>query len=268
MRHLGIVVPALMAVTIPAYGADRLAAARKLYNQELYELAIKAASDARQDASVADEAALIIARANLERFRQTRDGINLTAAREALRDIDATHLSPRAHPEFTLGLAEWLFLDDRFAAAAELFDAALGAKDLDPVARDRVLDWWATSVDLLAQVDPTHRAALYSRIVERMESELRSDPGSQAAGYWLPAALRSLGDVDRAWHTSIAGYLRARVGNDRGTALRADLDRLVLAAIIPERARNAAGPAGDVRPATETMTAEWEHLKSQWSTPP
>ena len=49
---------------------------------------------------------------------------------------------------------------------------------------------------------------------------------------------------------------------------RADLDRLVLAAIIPERARNAAGPAGDVGPATETMTAEWEHLKSQWSTPP
>ena len=50
-----------------------------------------------------------------------------------------------------------------------------------------------------------------------------------------------------------------------GAALRADLDRLVLNAIIPERARNAAGPSGDVKPATETMTAEWEHLKSQWN---
>ena len=35
----------------------------------------------------------------------------------------------------------------------------------------------------------------------------------------------------------MAGWVRAPMGDDRGQALRADLDQLVLQAIIPERVR-------------------------------
>ena len=99
------------------------------------------------------------------------------------------------------------------------------------------MDWWATSVDRHAQVTPLHRIELYERIVNRMDAELRAHPGSTAAAYWLPAAARSMGDLDRAWTSAIAGWLRARVTGGHGAALRADLDRLVQTAIIPERAR-------------------------------
>jgi hypothetical protein len=256
----------LLLTARPAFSDDRLAQARSFYNQELYELAMKSAAAAGADRQVADEAALIVARANLERYRQTHDAANLTAARQALRGIDAAKLSENGRAELTVGLGEWLFLDERYGAAAELFDAALGrAAGLAPEARDRVLDWWATSVDRHAQVTPTHRVELYQRIVDRMEGELRDRPGSVAAAYWLAAAARSMGDLDRAWTAAVAGWLRARVLPAYGAALRADLDRLVQTAIIPERARELAGPSHDAADAVGVMTAEWEHLKGEWN---
>ena len=255
----------LVAGPAPSEAASRTADARKLYNQGLYELAIRAANEARVAGDAVDEASLIIARAHLERFRQTRDAHNLTEAQAALHAVDATRLAPAASAEFTLALGQWLFLADKFRAAAELFDSASANVDhLGPVARDRVLDWWATAIDRQAQEDPTHRTALYERLVERMEAELRVQPGSSAAGYWLAAAARSLGDTERAWHAALAGYVRASVAADRGVALRADLDRLVSTAVIPERARQQS-PSGDVKSAIEAMTTEWEQIKALWN---
>ena len=60
---------------------DHLGDARRLYNRQLFEMAIRAASEARDAGERPNEAALIIARSHLERFRQTRDAQNLTAAR-------------------------------------------------------------------------------------------------------------------------------------------------------------------------------------------
>lgn len=269
MSSMGRVALALVGCLLAAPAAaapGRISEARRFYNQELYELAIKAAIDARASGEAADEASLIMARAHLERFRQTRDARNLAEAREALRALDATRLSATAQAEFTLALGQWLFLGDRFRAAAELFDSVSGRVDhLGPAARDRLLDWWATALDRQAQEDPAHRAALYQRIVDRMETELRLQPGSTAAGYWLAAAARSMGDTERAWHAALASYLRARLAADRGVALRADLDRLVTTAIIPERARQMAGPTADPRPAIESMTAEWDQVKALWN---
>jgi hypothetical protein len=255
----------LAASTALSEAASPTTDARKLYNQGLYELAIKAATEARQSGGDIDEASLIFARAHLERFRQTRDAHNLTEAQVALRGVDATHLPAGAQTEFTLALGQWLFLAEKFRAAAELFDSAsAGVDGLGPVARDRVLDWWATAIDRQAQEDPTHRAALYQRIVDRMEVELREQPGSTAAGYWLAAAARSMGDTERAWHAALAGYVRAHIAADRGVALRADLDRLVATAVIPERARQMS-PTGEVKPAIDAMTTEWEQIKALWN---
>lgn len=265
----GLVVVLLATVLVtaaPVRAEDRLAEARTYYKQELFELAMKSAMLARADQAVGDEAALIIGRSNLERYRQTHDAQNLSAAREALRGIDSSKLSPRGQAELIVGLGEWLFLDERYGPAAELFDTALGRTDvLSPGARDRMLDWWATCIDRHAQVTPLHRTELYERIIDRMDNELRDRPGSTAAAYWLPAAARSMGDLDRAWTAAVAGWLRARVSADQGVALRADLDRLVQTAIIPERARELAGRSRDTKDAVDAMNAEWEHLKTEWN---
>jgi hypothetical protein len=244
--------------------ADRLGDARRLYNRQLFEMAIKAAIEAREAGDRPNEAALVIARSQLERFRQTRDAENLAAAREALRGIDANELTDAMRTEFALAMGQWLFLDDQFPVAAEFFEGVINkVEPLGLEARERVLDWWATAIDRQAQVDPSNRWSLHRRILERMEEELRIHPASTAASYWVPAAARSLGDVERAWHTAIAGYLRSRMAADGGAALRADLDQLVTTAIIPERARVLAG-TGDPKAAAEVMTAEWEQLKTLW----
>lgn len=255
----------LAAASAQAQELDTVTIARELYNQEQYEAAIAAADAARKAGNGAPAASIVLARAHLERYRQTRDNTHLTAAREALRNLNASTLTPADRAEFSIGLAEWLFLHDRFGAAAELFDSALGFETLDLVARDRVLDWWATAIDRHAQVTPTHREALYQRILDRMTEELRRNPASIAAGYWVAAAARGLGDLDRAWNAAVAGWLRARTAPDHGAALRADLDRLVQTAIIPERARELARPAGDPSAAAQGLTAEWERLKEQWN---
>lgn len=255
----------LLAAPLAAQRSDLLREARDLYNHEQFAAAIQAATAAQADAAIADAAAVILARAHLERYRQTRDEEHLVAAREALRELDVSRLTRREQAEFTVGLAEWLFLDDRFGAAAELFDTALGPEGLlGSAARDRVFDWWATSVDRHAQVTPGRRQTLYQQVIDRAAAELRRRPGSVAAGYWLVAAARGLGDLDRAWNAAVAGWLRARTAPDHGAALRADLDRLVQTAIIPERARGLAADGGDSAAAAQALTAEWEELKAKW----
>ena len=131
LTRRGAMLLALLALGPSAAAADdRLAEARRLYNQENYEMAIKAAQAAQSEPGVSDEAKLVLARANLEQYRQTHDAANLTAARESLRTLDAIKLSSRSQSEFTVGLGEWLFLDDRYGAAAELFDAGVASADV------------------------------------------------------------------------------------------------------------------------------------------
>ena len=261
----GLVVGAIAFGQLPEATAQ-LADARRLYNQTQYDEAIKAAAVVQSDPATSDEASLIIARANLERYRQSYNATHLTSARESFKSVQTAKLSPHGQGEYLVGLGEWLFLDDRYGAAAELFDTALGRTyDVGPGGRDRVLDWWATAMDRYAQVTPSRRTETYQRIVDRMQEELRERPESNAGGYWLPAAARSMGDLDRAWQSAIAAWLRARVAPDQGAMLRPDLDRLVETAIIPERARELAGPGHDPKDAADVMLEEWSQLKAGWN---
>jgi hypothetical protein len=52
------------------------------------------------------------------------------------------------------------------------------------------------------------------------------------------------------------------MGDDRGQALRADLDQLVLQAIIPERVRVMA--ASDREKAEASLRAAWDAIKRDW----
>jgi hypothetical protein len=257
-----VVLCVLVPLAADAAEPAGLARARVLYNAADYDAAITAAAPVRQQPQWADAAALVTARSYLERFRRRADAADLTAAIEALATIRAAALAPRDRLDLLVGLGQSLYLGERFGAAAEVFDNALGAPTL--VARDRLLllEWWAIALDREAQSRPVdRRPAVFVRMAERMEAELRSDPGSRVANYWLAASARGAGDVERAWDAAIAAWVRAGLSPD-GPALRADLDRLVTTAVIQERARQR--PAREQADAQNTFRTEWESVKQQW----
>jgi tetratricopeptide (TPR) repeat protein len=246
--------------------SDPLAEARDLYNRGRYEAAIEAARRAVEAGTFRHAALVVLGRAGLERFRQTADPADLAAAREALRQVDASRLDTRDRLELVIGLGEALYLDDLFLPAADLLESALGeAPVLGPSARDQLLDWWASALDRHAQARPAaERPPFYARIAARMTEELERDAGTGAAAYWLAVAARATGDLDRAWDLARSGWVRAQLTRDRGAALRPDLDRLVTQGIIPERARRVSNPAADVETITAGMLAEWEAFKEKW----
>ena len=267
MRHLLLVLAVIVATDAAAETPYRtaLARAREAYNAERYDAAINGARMALADAAIADAARLIIGRALLERYRATGHEGDLADGIDALRALVPSRLEAEDRAEWLVGVGQWLFYTERFGAAAELFDqvtssARLGGED----AADRALDWWASALDRQAQRTPAARERVYRRMLERMERELARDPASVAANYWIVAAARGLGDVDRAWESAIAGWLRAELSPNLTSGLRADLDRLVLTAIIPDRARGAAPGGGDQRRVADTMVTEWERFKQRW----
>jgi hypothetical protein len=253
-------------VATPVWGADQLAEARRFYNLGQYEDAERLARQAVTNPATSDAARVVLGRTQLERYRQSASPADLEAARVSLRSLNPAALDGRERVEFLIGLAEALYLEDRFGAAAELFESAFERSAiLGAEAYERVLDWWATALDRQAQSLPmTERHSLYARIRERMRSETLALPGSTAAAYWLAAAARASGNPEEAWDYAVAGWVRAALAPDRGAALRADLDRLVRQAIIPERAARLSG-RGDPKKAQLSMLSEWEAFKAAWS---
>jgi hypothetical protein len=258
------IVLALLLAAPPDRGD--LARARQAYNSGEYDAAIAAALEARKAPALSSAASLVLARAHLERYRTSADSSDLASARGALAEIRAIDLDARGRLELVIGLGQSLYLDDQFGPAAQLFDSALASGALlERVARERLIDWWATAMDRLAQVrDWSDRDAIYRRVTGRMESALGDDPVSSSASYWLVAGARGAGDLDRAWDAAIAAWVRSSYGADRGDALRSDLDRLVVQALIPERARELAG-TGDAAPVATRLRDEWEDLKQKWA---
>ena len=256
---------ALVVLPTAALAAEpaALARARALYNSGSYDAAIDAASTARSDPKAQDAAALVLARSHLERFRASGATDDLTAARTVLGAVRMASLSTRDQLDLLIGIGQTLYFGEAFGSAADVFDSALWrATTLGPRDRGKLLDWWATALDRQAQArPPDRRAAAFSRIVERMEDELRQEPGSLIANYWLVVGTRGAGDLDRAWDAAIAGWVRASLGTDTAD-LRVELDRVVTDALIPERARTR--PPREQQDAASSMRAEWDNVKSAW----
>jgi hypothetical protein len=264
MRQVGWTVALLVVLATPAPAADDrdpVGRARLLYNQGNWADAIVAADQARSIAARADSADLIAARAYLERYRETFEPDDLSSGRERLRRINPEKLGVRERVEYTVGLGEALYFDDSYGAAAEVFDSLLeqpGA--LTGAERERVVDWWATALDQDAKPRPEFdRQAVYKRVRDRMHAELGVTPVSTAAAYWLAAAARGQGDLQGAWDAAEAGWVRAPLAGERGVALRADLEQLVLTALVPERARALGQPPDNLR-------QEWDRFKERWTT--
>ena len=239
---------------------DPLVRARLLYNQGQFDAAVAAADQARLTPSRADAADLVAARAYLERFRASAASGDAASARERLRRIDPLRFPARERIEYIVGLGQMLFVDGAYGAAADVFEPVLRSPDLLTVpARERVLDWWASAIDRdtkpRLEID---RQGSYQRIRARMDEELATHPGSGAAAYWLAASAHAQGDQQAAWDAALAGWVRAPLTADRGAALRADLDTLVLRAIIPDRAKQ-------IAQSPESLRLQWEQFKERWS---
>ena len=251
--------PAALAA---ARGPDPLLTARRLYNEGQLDAALTAARQAVANPSTASSAHLVLGRIHLERYRRTTAAAELIDARTDLRAIDPRALDQRERIELQVGLSALLYYEDQFGAAAELLDPIVDASaTLAPDAHERALDWWATALDRQAQTS-TDRLAAYARITERMEQELRRDAASPPANYWLAAAARASGDLERAQAAASAAWIRATLARDHGVALRADLDRLVTQGIIPDTAGRV--PARDRRQAATALAADWESFKKAW----
>jgi hypothetical protein len=254
-------VAAMLLVASAGDAADRvdpLARARLLYNQGEWDAAVAAAEEGGRSPDKADGADLIAARAYLEKFRQTSSPDDLALARDRLRRIQVARLTPPERIEWVVGLGETLYLDGSAGAASELFDSVLDDISLADDARERVLDWWASALDEEGRRrGDAERAVIYGRIRERMRIELGRNPASAASSYWLAAAARGQGDLQAAWDSAQAGWVRAALTGASGDALREDLDRLVVRALVPERAR-ALGQA------EYALLDEWDQFKERW----
>jgi hypothetical protein len=251
--------------TTPVLAAEppALARARALYNAADYEGAIQSAQAVQSNPQWADAATLVMARAYIERHRQSHKPEDLAAARDALRTVRSAALAPRDQVDLYIGLGQVLFSSDLFGAAAELFDTALGrAVTLNADDRTALVDWWATAVDREAQARPQERrSAVFDRLAARMQEELARDPASPVANYWLAVAARGNGHPDWAWDLAVAGWVRSAQA-PAPASVRADLDKLVVDAIIPERARTR--PSREQEAAAAALRAEWDLIKQQW----
>ncbi|MGH9408692.1 MAG: hypothetical protein ACRD1V_04490 [Vicinamibacterales bacterium] len=264
VRVSSVVVLLLVSASVAAARADPIAAARRFYNQGQFQQAIDAAHQASGSPAIAASAHVIAGRADLELYRRDGQPDELDHARTELRQVNAPFIGAQEQLELQVGFAELMYFDQRYGAAAELLQPLLDASlILTPDAHDRALDWWASALDRAAQAgSKDERTAVYTRVANRMEQELRRDPTSPTAGYWLAVAARGAGDLDRAWAAAYAAWVRAPLRPDRVASLRSDLDKLIVQAIIPERAD--ALPPRDRRQALAAMTSEWEAFKKNW----
>lgn len=241
-----------------------LAKARAHYNQRQFDDAIEAATAAQRTPATQDAATVVLARAHLERYRERADPADLGTARTELGTVRALNLDPKDRVDFLIALGEALFFEDDFGAAARLFESGLEAARSNGAAQgDAMLDWWGSAVERHADtLNRASRADAFGRMRERMISELGKNPSSAAAGYWVVVGTRGIGDPMAAWDAAIASWVRARLAGEHSASLRADLDKLVLEGIIPDRSNSF--PADQREQTVSNLRTEWELVKQRW----
>lgn len=256
---------ATVLTAAPLAAQDAIGEARRLYNAGQYDAAERSARAALAQTRTANSARVVLGRILLERHRLAPATETLVAARDTLRSVDPDRLDARERMELMLGLGEALFLEDRFAAAADVFEPIVApALALGMAAHDRALDWWATALDRHAATRPfAERGAIYDRIRQRMAKDLTRDPASAPANYWLVAAAHGSGDLDGAWSAAQAAWIRAGFSGARAKMLRGDIDRLVVEGVIPARAARVNGRESNL--VVAGMVGEWEAFKTSWT---
>jgi len=254
----------ILLCTPAAAQRAELAKARALYNQRQFDGAIEAAAVAQKQMVTADAATVVLARAHLERYRERANPEDLSAARVALGTVRVSNLDTRDHVDFLMALGEALFFEDDYGAAATLFESGVDhAIAQGTETGEAMLEWWGSAVERYADgLERDARITGFKRLRERMARELARNPGSAAAAYFLVVATRGSDEPVEAWDAAIAGWVRARLAGARSASLRADLDKLVLEGIIPDRVR--ATPLERREQAELDLRGEWAVVKERW----
>jgi hypothetical protein len=258
---------ATVLLGIPAEArADLIADARRAYNAGDLNAAVDASRQALETSPPPAEARIVLGRALVERYRRTGSERDLSEARESLIAAASPSLTAALRVEWLVGTAETMFFEEQFGAAAELFASVVDderAAVAVPGGRERLLDWWATAADRAAQkLNGPERDAAYRTMETKLRDELNRDATLGTASYWLVIAARGAGDLDGAWYAAQAAWARAALAADRGAALRADIERAVAQALIPERSRRA---SRDQEKQAEALRLEWEDFKQRWT---
>lgn len=270
MKASALSVPSVALLLLLGFSAPAeaqradLAKARSLYNQRQFDGAIDAALVAQKVQATADAASVVLARAHLERYRQRANPDDLSAARSALGTVRVSNLDARDNVDFLMALGEALFFEDDYGAAAALFESGIDraiAHGTDT--GEAMLDWWGSATERHADaLERDARINTFRRLRERMNRELARDPSSAAAAYWIVVAIRGSDEALEAWEAAIAGWVRARLAGANSAKLRADLDKLVIEGIIPDRVR---AMAPDKRAQGESdLKGEWAVVKERW----
>jgi hypothetical protein len=266
MRGAGLVILVMLAAAPAAAQADLIAEARRAYNAGELDESITAARQALEESAGNPEARIVLGRALVERYRQSASGADLNEAREALIAAASPGLSAALRVEWLVGTAETMFFEGAYGAAGELFASVIDdprASATVPGGRERLLDWWASAADRAAQkLAGAARESAYREMTTRLRAELHHGASLGAASYWLVIAARGAGDLDGAWYAAQAAWARAALTADRGAALRADIERAVSQALIPERSRHE-GQEDSGR--AEALRLEWEDFKHRWT---
>ena len=265
--HRPAIAAALMILicSAPALGQRaELARARSAYNQQQFDEAIAAALTAQKVGATADAATVVLSRSYLERYRLRANPADLAAARAQLGTVRVSNLDSRDHVDFMMALGEALFFEDDFGAAAAMFESGIDiALAQGATTGEAMLDWWGSAIERQAELlERDQRAVVFGRMRDRMTRELARNPASAAAAYWSVVAARGAGDALGAWDAAIAAWVRGRLAGSRSAQLRADLDKLVLEGIIPDRVR--ALPQERRGQAESDLRTEWAILKERW----
>jgi hypothetical protein len=241
-----------------------LARARSAYNQQQFDEAIAAALTAQKVGATADAATVVLSRSYLERYRLLANPADLAAARAQLGTVRVSNLDSRDHVDFMMALGEALFFEDDFGAAAAMFESGIDiALAQGATTGEAMLDWWGSAIERQAELlERDQRAVVFGRMRDRMTRELARNPASAAAAYWSVVAARGAGDALGAWDAAIAAWVRGRLAGSRSAQLRADLDKLVLEGIIPDRVR--ALPQERRGQFESDLRTEWAILKERW----
>jgi hypothetical protein len=259
-----------LGIPFSAAAQSDLERARLFYNSGNFDAAIEFATTARSRPATTSSAALIIARARLERFRQSSRAEDLDGARAELTALSPQNLSAPEIVEWQIGVGQALYFENELGPAAEWFGTLIPSVRLQlPAAdADKLLEWWAGTTSRLAEsLSGEPRTDKYRELLDVMETELQRDPWSRAATYWISVASRGVGDLNRAWNTAVVGWVRAR-GLPRPAELRSDFEQFVTQTVIPERAQMRTGQRLDTK-ATMTevasMTEDWRRMTGRWN---
>lgn len=262
-----MLVPALSGA---AFAQGDLDLARRQYNAGLFDEAIASVAGGRYPPKAAASAALVSARARLERFRRGGDGQDLAQARAALATLNPRELPARDAIEWQIGVGEALFLEGEAGPASQMFASVLAParRQLTPAEFDKLFEWWAAATARFAEtLAGAERLEQFGRMAAALKPFLDGDAPSREAIYWWVVAVRGVGDLDGAWNAALAGWIRADLWPDTAL-LRADLEQFVLQTLIPERAQAKVGQRLDTRAAIAeiaVMTDAWRAITLRWS---